>query len=253
MPARLSEYAKWMILPLHAFAAVAIVVGLRHPAYFYWTLIGWLLVGPIGVGIGFHRLLAHRSFECRSWIRSSLIALGFLSGQGSPLAWAALHRHHHENADQELDLHSPRKGWWTAYTEWQLFDQPIKQSVAIPRDLVSEKWLCILHRNSLKIFWLVFFAVALLKWQAALFLIALPAVLYAHQVNCVDVICHMPRMGYRNFDTPDDSCNHLLLGYLTLGVGFHNNHHAEPSNWFFQKRWFEFDLGGYLTFLLKKI
>jgi hypothetical protein len=52
--------------------------------------------------------------------------------------------------------------------------------------------------------------------------------------------------GYRNFATKDQSKNNLLIGLISNGEGYHNNHHAQPRSASHGMRWWEFDVS-YLT------
>jgi len=72
----------------------------------------------MGVTIGYHRLLAHRSFTCPKFVEYFWVLAGFLALEGSPIWWAAIHRAHHRHVDTELDPHSPRAGLKYAFFGW---------------------------------------------------------------------------------------------------------------------------------------
>src|SRR3954465_14425646 len=87
-------------------------------------------VTALGVTVGFHRLLTHRSFGTAPWLGHTLAVMGSLSVQGSVLDWVADHRKHHAHTDVEGDPHSPHvghgsglKGLWHAHTGWLLETQ----------------------------------------------------------------------------------------------------------------------------------
>lgn len=91
-------------------------VGWMGWPYLAMLIGGWLLTG-LGITVGFHRLLTHRSFETYRWVRAIWMTLGALSVEGSPLVWCAVHRRHHEHSDEVGDPHSPnlhRGGIWNA-------------------------------------------------------------------------------------------------------------------------------------------
>jgi len=46
----------------------------------------------------------------------------------------------------------------------------------------------------------------------------------------LNVICHIPKLGYRTYATPDNSVNVWSVGLLAMGEGWHNNHHAFPGS-----------------------
>ena len=61
----------------------------------------------LGITVGFHRLLTHRSFKTKPWLRGTFAALGSAAIEGPVIAWVADHRKHHAFSDQEGDPHSP--------------------------------------------------------------------------------------------------------------------------------------------------
>ncbi len=97
------------------------------PLFLGMLIGGWLLTG-LGITVGFHRMLTHRSFDTYDWVRLAWAGLGSLAIEGPPLAWCAVHRKHHQHSDQEGDPHSPHlhgsgwlnavKGFWHAHTGW---------------------------------------------------------------------------------------------------------------------------------------
>jgi sn-2 palmitoyl-lipid 9-desaturase len=109
-------------------------IGLLHvgalaaPFFFTWQGLllalglGWV-TGGLGICLGYHRLLTHRSFQTSSFMRRLLGLLGTLAGQGPPVAWVAVHRKHHQHADKKGDPHSPHDGAWWSHVLW-LFPRP---------------------------------------------------------------------------------------------------------------------------------
>lgn len=115
------------------FAAVILgIVLLWQRGFMGWLylsmlLVGWALTG-LGITVGFHRLLTHRSFDTYRGIRAFWMFLVCFSVEGSPLTWCAVHRRHHQYSDQHGDPHSPHlagKGWlgyfrglWHSHSGW---------------------------------------------------------------------------------------------------------------------------------------
>src|SRR5580658_3218966 len=104
----------------HLLAALALV-----PWFFSWTGVavmfaGSCVFGVLGINIGFHRLLTHRSFSCPLWLEHALAILGTCCMQFSPAFWVAVHRRHHHFADKEQDPHSPVKSFIWAHFGWLL-------------------------------------------------------------------------------------------------------------------------------------
>jgi fatty-acid desaturase len=202
---------------------------------FYW----WHMLGTT---IGYHRLISHRSFKCNKLVEYFWVLGGYLGFEGSPLWWATVHRAHHRHTDSELDPHSPRYGWQNAYYGWIVDSSeysehidPKKQS----KDLIKDPIYRFLdaggnsHRAHLLNCFLGFgFRIVLLftcGWVIAL--ASVTAGLIVQQVPLLlNVVCHIPKLGYKNYDTGDDSVNVWWVALLTAGEGWHNNHHAYPGS-----------------------
>ncbi|MDR3615819.1 MAG: acyl-CoA desaturase [Candidatus Obscuribacterales bacterium] len=196
----------------------------------------------MGVTIGYHRLLSHRSFRCPKLVEYFWVLGGYLAFEGSPIWWAAIHRAHHRYVDQPRDPHSPRqRGWKYAYIGW-IKEPGYPDYINPPRqakDLLKDQLYAWLeqggdwrkaHRLSAKInlafrclLWLSCgWIVMVANFAAALIVQQIPLML--------NVICHIPKLGYKNYPTPDDSVNVWWVAVLTAGEGWHNNHHAFPGS-----------------------
>jgi stearoyl-CoA desaturase (Delta-9 desaturase) len=85
------------------------------------------MLSGLGITVGFHRLLTHRSFITPRWLELTLAVLGTTTAQGPVIMWVADHRKHHAFADADGDPHSPRtddrplsRGLWHAHVGWIL-------------------------------------------------------------------------------------------------------------------------------------
>ncbi|HXW25381.1 MAG TPA: fatty acid desaturase [Xanthobacteraceae bacterium] len=251
-------------LAVHAIAALAF-----FPWFFSWTgvlvcIASIYLVGMMGIIVGFHRLLTHRSFSCPMWVERTLSILGVSCGQGSPTYWVAVHRRHHHYADQELDPHSPRRGFFWGHVGWAMLKRddldpgPLMDRYA--KDLRRDPFQAWLVRHDTWVFvmfatWVVYFiagfgvalltdqsiasaaqfGLSLLVWGAAV-----RTVIVLHFAWLVNSVDHL--WGYRRYNTPDNSRNNPWLGFLTYGDGWHNNHHADPRSARHGHKWWEIDL-----------
>lgn len=213
------------------------------PMFFSWTGLAvcvglhWLTCS-IGICLGYHRYLAHKSFKLKAPMEFVAMACGCISGEGSPLTWAATHRLHHHKSDQEGDPHSPVKdnAWWSHFL-W-LFPKRTTESTRIMfRRYVPE----LVDRPVLQFFQKTF---ALWLWGSGLVLLGIGCALGGWQMGLSMVIWGMcVRMvaayhstwfvnsathlwGYRNYDTRDHSRNLWWVAILAYGEGWHNNHHA---------------------------
>ena len=195
----------------------------------------------MGVTIGYHRLLSHRSFKCSKLIEYFWVAGGYLAWEGSPIWWATVHRAHHRYTDSVLDPHAPRYGFKNAYYGWFFQSSypehinPVTQAPDLLKDPVYQfleqggNW----HRGHLASMFIgMAFRLVLLLcfgWQIALG--SLLAGLTVQQVPLLlNVVCHIPRLGYKTYATGDDSVNVWWVALLTAGEGWHNNHHAFPGS-----------------------
>jgi stearoyl-CoA desaturase (delta-9 desaturase) len=251
------------IVGFHLLALLACV-----PWLFSWSGValavgGLYVIGGLGVSVGYHRLLTHRSFACPRWLEHGLSVLGVCCWQGSPMNWVAMHRMHHQHSDEPGDPHSPRQSFFWSHMGWFLIYDPAIYNLATydryARDLFQDRFYKWLERARV---WRTIHAV---QWTAFLLAGALAGALATgsawgalrlglswlvwgvlvrtvavwHITWSVNSVTHL--WGYRNFDTGDDSRNNWLVGYIN-GEGWHNNHHAEPRCAAYGQRWWEFDI-----------
>lgn len=234
----------------------ALTVGLYAtnviPLYYMWfTLIGWTFIAGLGVAVGYHRVFSHNTHpNLPLWKENVLLFCGTMSGQGSSITWSAIHRgFHHKYSDTSRDLHSPVvHGIYEAFFGWST-----KVTEAVPiinlryaGGLLRKSNHLWFHNNQMKILWLTPIIVALLDWKLSLALFCLPTALCLLQDNLTNVFGHLKAgIGYRNFDTKDNSHNNFVIGYLGWGQGWHNNHHYDPKSFDFgtsvSGKWWEFD------------
>jgi len=234
------------------------ILALAAPFTFTWPgLIAFVVMsfvtGCLGITLCYHRLLSHRSFKTHKIVKYFLMLCGTLSLEGDPAWWAATHRIHHMESDQELDPHSPRVSFAWAHMLWLLYDDgraadPNILNRFIP-DLADDPWAKFLAKNFGWVnlgflgalfglgYWMggLHMALSLAVWGGFL------RVVYVWHITwLINSITHM--FGYRNYQTRDDSRNIWWVAILSFGEGWHNNHHANPSAARSGHRWWEFDL-----------
>jgi fatty-acid desaturase len=122
------QYAPFFLLG-HLIALLTLV-----PWFFSWTgvilfILGCYVFGTLGLNVGFHRLLTHRSFGCPLWLERTLSVLGACCVQESPAYWVAIHRWHHHLSDTAEDPHSPREAFWWSHVGWLLTKRDDMQPV----------------------------------------------------------------------------------------------------------------------------
>lgn len=195
----------------------------------------------LGVTIGYHRLLAHRTFTCPKPIEYFFVLGGYLAFEGSPIWWVANHRAHHRYTETPLDPHSPRYGIKQAYYGWlthRTYPGHINPKLHC-RDMVNDRIYRLLeqdgqwHRSHTVAFLsgMLFRGILwrLFGWKVAV-ASALASVAVMQVPLLLNVVCHLSKFGYRTYPTPDDSVNVWWVALLAMGEGWHNNHHAFPGS-----------------------
>jgi len=183
----------------------------------------------------YHRYFAHKSFSTSRTQQFFWAAVAAASAQRGPLWWAANHRQHHRSADTEDDPHDARRGFWWSDVGWFLCDRHYVTKLDLVRDWSRYPELRWLDRFDLAMPILMgsltFVAGELLAgqgfatsgWQLLFWGYLVSTVVLLHATLCINSLAH--RLGKRRYDTGDSSRNSLLLALLTLGEGWHNNHH----------------------------
>ena len=219
-----------------------LVLGLPSAALSVWLGYGWyllilsLLFIMVGVSCGYHRIYAHRAFQPHPIMDAIMLLLGSAAAQGSSINYVALHRIHHAFADTANDTHTPIFGFWHAFAGWQL--KPIAMSAA---DIRSTKHLL---RLPLHRFVHDHYRACLVGLIAILALYPPALLVYLGAVGITSVVVNVENhvehtFGYRNHCTKDLSRN---LWWTAPFLGWHNNHHHNPSRFSTRENWWEIDL-----------
>lgn len=236
------------------FAAVHVVCLAAFLVDFRWAYVVLCLalyaVRMFFVTAGYHRYFSHRSFKTSRAFQFVLAFMAMSSVQKGVLWWAAHHRWHHRYSDTEEDLHSPiRFGFWWSHVGWILSDTYDKTELHLIRDFAKYPELRWLDRNH----WVppVTLAVSLFLiggWGALVWGFFLSTVLLWHGTYTINSLSHI--IGRRRYPTTDTSRNNWWLAIITLGEGWHNNHHfymASVRQGFF---WWEVDVTFYVLKML---
>jgi stearoyl-CoA desaturase (delta-9 desaturase) len=230
----------------------------------------YLLTG-LGVTVGFHRLLTHRSFKTSASMRALLAALGSMAVEGPVIEWVANHRKHHRFSDQPGDPHSPHvdrpEGWrgalaglFHAHVGWILGGDALADRQRYAKDLLADPVVSFIDRTFLV--WVLAglalpfgLGVALMGsvaggLTALLWGGAVRIFLLHHATFSINSLCHF--FGRRRFATADESRNLLWLALPTLGEAWHNNHHAFPTSARHGLRWWQIDPSGWLIAAMER-
>lgn len=246
----------------HLIAIIGIAYALAcDQVHLLWvSLILYVLISPVGVGCGMHRLLSHGAYKTSKFWERALSILSVYATVGSTITWVALHRFHHVTAEKPNDPHSPYVGrgegetlrfsYWQAFKSWVgLWDvDHIPPRFAIK--LIHDPFHTWMHKNYFKIIGITALVLFIVDPWLALFVYFIPACLALHSTSVISVIAHIH--GYKTHKINDESRNSWLCSLLTLGEGWHNNHHAHPGNYTTQEKWWELDPLGWFIWLIKK-
>lgn len=217
-------------------------IFILYSIFIYW------FIGVLGVNIGYHRLISHKSFETYKPIEYFLALVGIITTIGSPLAWTALHRQHHGHPETTKDPHSPYVlGWWRA---WFGFWNVKWISPKLVKDLRKIPFYRYTHKYYFYIIGIYILVLAVIDPIWIIFGYAIPAVFVLHSTSAIIVIAHIH--GYRNHDCNDESRNSWIASLITLGEGWHNNHHANSKAWNNQEHWWELDPNAWIIRAIKK-
>ncbi|MFM8281670.1 MAG: acyl-CoA desaturase [Bacteroidota bacterium] len=248
-----------MLIVLPTLGTITAII-LAFQGHFSWDnvimCIALTVLTELGITMGFHRMLVHQSFTAHPVVRFILLMLGSMALQGPPSNWASIHLKHHANTDVEDDPHSPTfKGWLHAHCGWIFSIDPEVHLQA--RQTFGKKFQ---QDKMVTFFDATFFAWSMLGLFIPFLIGGLEGLLWGGFVRLflalnftwsVNSFCHI--LGGRMFNTQDASKNNFIVGILAMGEGWHNNHHAFPRSAFHGLAWWQFDLSGYLIWMLEKL
>lgn len=271
-----------VLIPLMGFVAAIVLawqVGMVSWLHLVMLIGGWYLTG-LGITIGYHRMLTHRSFETIPVIRWFWTAMGAFAVEGSAIDWCMVHRKHHQFSDHHGDPHSPHlheggllntlKGFWHSHTGW-LFKADWSKSERekyVP-DLINDPLLVTIDR---KYYWWVTASLVIPTIIGGIAAAFAPVVTYGtiaqgaalgllwgglarvclshHMTWSINSICHI--FGSQDYKSSDDSRNNAFFGIFSHGEGWHNNHHAFPTSARHGLKWWQFDLSWLIIHSLEK-
>jgi fatty-acid desaturase len=230
--------------------------------YFSWSGLGiavllhWLF-GGVGICLGYHRLLSHRSFQVPRWLEYGIAILGTLALQGGPIFWVAGHRRHHAfTEDVVADPYSAKRGFWWSHMLWLLFLEADTFEAQRYRRYAPDLQRQGFYRWLNTYFLLLQLPLAALLyagggWSWVIYGIFVRSVFLWHATWFVNSATH--RWGYRTFAAKDNSRNLWWVSLMTYGEGWHNNHHARPRSAQTGWHWWEVDVTWWTICLLRRL
>ena len=224
---------------VHLACAAALWTGVTSTALA--LCVGLYVVRMFGVTAGYHRYFSHRSFRTGRVFQFVLALLAQSSAQRGILWWAAKHRHHHRHSDTPEDVHSPRhRGFWYSHVGWIFQPQHDDTDFEAVPDLARYPELVWLDRHRYLPAAALAAACGLAAgWSGLVVGFFWSTVLLYHGTFFINSLAHVH--GRQRYVTGDDSRNNWWLAVLTLGEGWHNNHHAYQRSTRQGFRWYEFD------------
>lgn len=278
VPVSVKPYSvHWIYVATIAFVHLLALLAL-HPYFFSWAgvvvaVIGIHVFGQ-GITIGYHRLLTHRSFQCPLWVERTFAILGICCMEDTPAKWVAIHRMHHASSDDQPDPHSPLVNFLWSHFGWLCVNNSQTHSLSaiekFSKDLLRDPFYMYFEKRPLTHVYIallqmpVFFVLGMLIeyflggsdrmiqmgmsmmiWGVFVRLVAV-----WHITWSVNSLSHL--FGYQNYETGEHSKNNWFVALLTVGEGWHNNHHHDPSTACLQHRWWEIDISYLEIKLLEK-
>ncbi len=230
------------------------------------------LATAIGITVGFHRLLTHRSFQTSKPLEYTFAVLGSMAVQGPVISWVADHRKHHAHTDSEGDPHSPHvghhaglrgvaAGLWHAHAGWLMSTQGRADWKRYAADLNEDRGMRLIARQFVPLVLLTLLLPALAGYLASgtlagaatgLLWGGLVRIFFVHHVTwSVNSVCHY--FGTRRFATEDRSTNVFWLALPSLGESWHHNHHAFPRSAVHGLRRWEVDPSALIIATLERV
>ena len=240
-----------------------------HLACLFVIVTGWSLTAIIVALLSYfvrmfaitgfyHRYFSHRSFQTSRPVQFVFALLGAAATQRGPIWWSAHHRYHHVNSDKESDCHSPRHGFWWSHLGWFLTRTSFSSRINQVPDLARFPELGWLDRFDVVV--PALFATGLyflgeflsshypgLKtngFQLVVWGYLISTIVLLHVTLLINSLAH--KLGTVRFQTGDDSRNSFILALLTMGEGWHNNHHYYPVSARQGFYWWEVDITFYI-------
>ncbi|BAY26781.1 DesC1 protein [Calothrix sp. NIES-2100] len=238
----------------------------------FWVGFSWValitcfalwFIRMFGVTAGYHRYFSHRTYKTTRWFQFILAVIGNSAAQLGPLWWAAHHRHHHHYSDTKQDIHSPIvHGFWWSHIGWVMcpkYSQTDEKKVRDFAQYPELQWLNRFHMIVPIVLAIILTVIGIVFQQYipqlktnGLQMLAwgffLSTLLLYHSTFTINSLAHI--FGDRRFNTIDSSRNNWFLALITLGEGWHNNHHFYPASERQGFYWWEIDVTHYILTLL---
>ncbi len=252
-----------------AFLSLSPVIGFGALAYFLHTgtlssatvtlAVVIATIAGMGTTAGYHRLFSHRSYEAALPVRVFMLLIGLLGLQGSALEWSLDHRTHHKFVDRDKDPYSITKGFWFAHMLWIFKTRPRDWRPSHNADLFRDKFVFWQHRYFMPLAVLTNFvlpaAIAGLfwgdLWGGLLIAGFLRLVFTHHSTFFINSLCHIA--GFQPYSNKHTARDNWITAFFTWGEGYHNFHHEFANDYRNGVRWYQYDPGKWLIWLMSQL
>jgi stearoyl-CoA desaturase (Delta-9 desaturase) len=225
-----------------------------------WTMFAVLYVASgLGITVGYHRLYAHRSFQCSEPVKAALLVAGAWALENSALRWCSDHVRHHAHCDTDRDPYNAKEGFWHSHCGWIFREDPHRDElyeVQFKKDRMvvwQHRYYAALVLSGLALP----FAVGFLHrgWAGGLSCLALAGFgrlfLVLNATFCINSVCHL--WGKQPLGTRNTSRDSWFVSLVTFGEGYHNYHHNRARDYRNGPKWYNFDPSKWFIFGLSKI
>lgn len=249
---RLSREIDW-VGSIPFFTVHAIALGIL--VFADWSLGAWgiclgsYVLRMFGITGGFHRYFSHKTYQTSRFFQFILAFIGGASAQKGALWWAHHHRHHHQHSDDVHDIHSPvQDSFFWSHLGWILSDNSGETDYSKIKDFAKFPELKFINEQH----WIPPVAYSLMLYaafglQGVLWGFFVSTVFLWHGTFFINSLAHV--WGTREYETKDESRNNFWLALITLGEGWHNNHHYFQASTRQGFHWWQLDIS-YLTLRL---
>ena len=262
-PVKRTDYP---VIVLFIVLTTATVIGI--PLFGYWhgfSGLDWAMfvvlymVSGLGITVGYHRLISHRAFECKDWVKACLLIGGGWALENSALRWCSDHIRHHAKCDQDEDPYNATKGFWHSHVGW-IFSKDPNRDGAYEVKLRKDPIIMWQHRYYIPIVLsglALPFVVGLIHggWMSGLSCFLLAGIartwLVLNSTFCINSICHL--WGAQPHGQEDSSRDSWWVSLVTFGEGYHNYHHTHLRDYRNGPKWYNFDPSKWVIFGLAKL
>lgn len=191
----------------------------------------YYLATGMGITVGYHRLIAHQTFKAHPIARALLILAGGAAWQGSALEWSMDHVRHHAYTDTDADPYNRKRGFWYSHVGWLVRKRNLDRRERIPAFLARDKLVMFQHRHYVPLTVATSLVIPFLLggWEGLLLAGAVRIVAVHHTTWLINSLAHSGNK--RPYDTNVTAADSRLLAVLAFGEGWHNYHHAFPSDY----------------------